>query len=692
MKPMIFHQPMMLLLLLLVPVFVAVFRLRIVRQRKDMERFGEGAKDRRSEHFSMEPWRLGLLVMATMMIIVALTRPAIHPHPQMIPRDGRDVVFLLDVSKSMLAEDRLPNRLLSAKSAIAECVQSLDDHRVGLVVFAGSSSIVCPLTMDTDFFMNSLEKVGPESVAHGGTRIGDALLKVCDKLFSETDQGYKDIVLISDGGDQSDGLKKAVEQLNEKEVRLIAIGVGDQKQGSRIPVSGSQQGPSDYMTYKNQEVWSRLDGAQLSGLVKQCKQAAYLPVGTRQMRLDHIYGRLSEQGGTQQLAEESVMVYDEIFQGFVALALLFLILMILIPHSIHRPFKGGSVVVSMIFFMTLSPHLNAADDARSHYLKGNTHYRAGEFSEAAQSYERALEQSPTGHLIRDVTYNLGNAYFQASKATETSYEALSLVNQSVAMYRRVLLHHKHDQDAAVNNELARISRRELEQTIKEEEKRRHEMEAILDQIREKLLILITQQQKNLPQADEPEDVMPKKWGELEQQVADGTDQAATQVNEFNEKFFKGIPRDLTPLAETKKHIATAFLNEKQGIMVCKTQWAEALSKGRTSLKALQDALASLPQDPEGSDQDSEQGDEREEGEEGASDEDGEESEGEEGEGDEGEQGEMESMNSTKIDLESMELPPPTNSPEDVIRMSQEMQEARQAAGAKKKGKPVEKDW
>jgi len=268
MKPMIFHQPMMLLLLLLVPVFVAVFRLRIVRQRKDMERFGEGAKDRRSEHFSMEPWRLGLLVMATIMIIVALTRPAIHPHPQMIPRDGRDVVFLLDVSKSMLAEDRLPNRLLSAKSAIAECVQSLDDHRVGLVVFAGSSSIVCPLTMDTDFFMNSLEKVGPESVAHGGTRIGDALLKVCDKLFSETDQGYKDIVLISDGGDQSDGLKKAVEQLNEKEVRLIAIGVGDQKQGSRIPVSGSQQGPSDYMTYKNQEVWSRLDGAQLSGLVK----------------------------------------------------------------------------------------------------------------------------------------------------------------------------------------------------------------------------------------------------------------------------------------------------------------------------------------------------------------------------------------------------------------------------------------
>ena len=126
---------MMLWLLLLVPVFVGVFRIRLTRQRQDLEGFGEGARGRRSEHISMEPWRLALLVIAVITIVLALSRPATNPHPKLIARDGRDVVFMLDVSNSMLAEDRLPNRLSSAKTSIAQCVESLEDHRVGLVVF-----------------------------------------------------------------------------------------------------------------------------------------------------------------------------------------------------------------------------------------------------------------------------------------------------------------------------------------------------------------------------------------------------------------------------------------------------------------------------------------------------------------------------------------------------------------------------
>ncbi|MEO1855871.1 MAG: VWA domain-containing protein, partial [Rubritalea sp.] len=317
MSEIIFIQPMMLWLLLLVPAFIAVFRLRLTLQRRDLHGFGEGSRGRRSEHVSMEPWRLALLTISAITIILALSRPAINPHPKLIARDGRDVVFMLDVSKSMLAEDRLPNRLSSAKFSIAECVESLEDHRFGLVVFAGSSSIVCPLTMDKDFFLEALEKTGPDSVAHGGTRIGDALLKACDKLFSDSKHGYRDIVLVSDGGDQSEGISSAIEQLNGKQIRLLAIGLGDEKVGARIP---SNDGTSDYMLYKKQEVWSKLDGALLSKLVNDCKEAAYIPVGTRQMALGQIYQRISSQGGTQQLAEESVIDYDEIFHWFIAIA------------------------------------------------------------------------------------------------------------------------------------------------------------------------------------------------------------------------------------------------------------------------------------------------------------------------------------------------------------------------------------
>jgi len=494
MPEIIFHHPFMFYLLLLVPVFIGVFRLRLRKQRRDMLRFGVGTTDRRTNHVSLEPWRLAILVVATVLIILALTRPAINPHAKMIPREGRDVVFLLDVSNSMLAEDRLPNRLLSAKASIAECVDSLDDHRVGLVVFAGSSSIVCPLTMDTDFFLNSLEKVGPGSVAHGGTRIGDAVLKVCDKLFSDNDQGYKDIILISDGGDQSEGVAKAIAEMNNKQVRLIAIGLGDQNQGSRIPVPQTTKNKSQFLMYKNQVVWSKLDGAHLSEMVKECNQGAYLPVGTRQMRLDQIYHRLSAQGGTQQLAEESVIAYDDIFQWFIAIAFVLLVLMALVPHTktkkghaegstgvspAQQPKHATSTLVLLVTILTFifTPSANASPtpDARSDYLKGNTHYRAGEYSEASISYESALKQQPAAQLIRNITYNLGNAYFKASKKAETNYESLSLVNQSLTIYRRVLLQNSNDHDAAVNNELARLERRSLEITIKKEEQRRKEM-------------------------------------------------------------------------------------------------------------------------------------------------------------------------------------------------------------------------
>jgi hypothetical protein len=113
------------------------------------------------------------------------------------------------------------------------------------------------------------------------------------------------------------------------------------------------------------------------------------------------------------------------------------------------------------------------------------------------------------------------------------------------------------------------------------------------------------------------------------------------------------------------------------------------------LQALKDALAALPQEADNQGQALDQSSDDEKGDESESSEDGESSESQEGEskdGEEGEQGDMESMDATKMDLDSMELPPPTNSPEDVIRRSQEMQDARQGKGGEKKGKPVEKDW
>ena len=526
-------------------------------------------------------------------------------------------------------------------------------------------------------------------MAHGGTRIGDALLKACDKLFSDSKHGYRDVVLLSDGGDQSEGIGSAIEQLNDKQIRLLAIGLGDEKVGARIPTTDDA---SDYMLYKKQEVWSKLDGALLSKLVNDCNEAAYIPVGTRQMDLDQIYQRISIQGGTQQLAEESVIDYDEIFHWFIGLGLFLLLLMALIPHTLRRPRSLTPAIISCLtLIFLLSPQSFASDKAQTYYLQGNAQYRDTAYDDAALSFENALLEKPSPQLVRDITYNLGNAYFKASKTAETSYASLALVEQSIAKYRLVLLLDRNDKDTAINNELARMERKKLKKSIAEQEKRQEDMREALEEIREKLSTLISQQADNLPKQEEVPEA-PPQWESRQQTVSTGTKLVSTLIEDYNKTYFKGMPPEVTPLKDTRAHVATAIEEQKLSLIHYVSEWSKALTHSRESLHALQQALLALPQDPQGSGDPSDEGDEGEEGEPTESSEEGEEGEGEEGESEGGEEGDMDASDATKMDLESIDLPPPSNSPEDIIRMSQEMQQARQAAGSKKQGTPVEKDW
>ncbi|MBK1854327.1 VWA domain-containing protein [Verrucomicrobiaceae bacterium 5K15] len=722
MSEMIFQKPAMLWLLPSVGLLLLIYRVRVARRKKDIRAFGEDAAWRGLEHHSMEWWRLLLLVGACALVILALARPAANPHPRMLQREGRDVVFLLDVSKSMLAEDRLPNRLQSAKTSIAECVSELDDHRLGLVVFAGSSSIACPLTEDKDFFLNSLDRVGPDTVAHGGTRVGDALLKVCDKLFSDSAQGYKDIVLLTDGGEQGENLDYALEVVNEKQVKLIAIGLGDASAGARIPQVGEQ---SDYMTYKGQEVWSKLDVVQLRNMVKQADRGAFLAVGTRQMKLGDIYQRISDQEGKQQLAEESVIDYDELYQWLIALAFILLVVMILMPHSMTRRTKKNWLTAAVLmlaglpdaqaagveggdaayargdFQQALEIYQSAATSsaaARLWYKKGNAEYRLELYESAQQSFAEALGRQPGSGLIRDITYNLGNTYYRLSGKAEDSYTALSLVSESVRMYRRVLLQNPQDRDAAMNMELAKIERHKLQQKIQKEEQRRAELKQALEDLKTAIEKAAAAQAKTLKLTDAHliDDQAEQNWEQTmqkeEQEIISLTEKAVELVDATSKKFFDGIPAEASPLRASRDHLnqAEEFESAAEAYLIHNPHAAH-VEEG-LALENLHAALDALPSDPDDAEQqaeDGEAGDEEGEGEEG--DEEGEEGD-QESEGDSEAQSDSEPADANQMNLESMELPPPNDTPEDVIRKNATMQEARQAQGAKKKGNPVEKDW
>lgn len=282
-------------------------------------------------------WKAVLVMLALAAIVFGMTRPGWNPSAKKVERRGRDVVFLLDVSKSMLAEDLAPSRLERAKLAIQDCVEKLEGDRVGLVVFAGTSQVKCPLTLDYGFFRLMLEDVDTDSIAKGGTLIGDALRKVLgtspeaegpgsnrertpDGIFDDQIKEYKDVILITDGEDHDSFPVEAAEEAGRRGVRLIAIGLGDENEGRRIPIT-VEGGRKTFLKHDGQEVWSRLDADTLRKMVNVTEGGRYLNVSTGTFDLGEIYTTLVASAAKKDLESTSIERFDERFQIFLALAL-----------------------------------------------------------------------------------------------------------------------------------------------------------------------------------------------------------------------------------------------------------------------------------------------------------------------------------------------------------------------------------
>lgn len=316
----------MLLLLWLAPALLGVYLWAAHRRAQACRLFAEAGllgRLTRSVSRTRRIWKAALVLIAVALLTLALARPAWNPKPKLVKREGRDVVFLLDVSRSMLAEDLAPNRLDRAKLAIMDCVEKLQGDRVALVAFAGNATVQCPLTLDYGFFRMMLEGVSPESVSRGGTLIGDALRKALDEVFDDQEKQFKDVVLITDGEDHDSFPIDAAQKVGERGIRILAIGLGDESQGTRIPIT-DEQGRKTFLTYKGQEVWSKLDGDTLRKMVNATPGGRYLNVATGTFDLGAIYLDLIASADKKEVESKSVTLYEEKYQIFVALALILL--------------------------------------------------------------------------------------------------------------------------------------------------------------------------------------------------------------------------------------------------------------------------------------------------------------------------------------------------------------------------------
>ncbi|MBN1697569.1 MAG: VWA domain-containing protein [Spirochaetales bacterium] len=318
-------------LLWVLPLIVFFHMYAGYQRKKSLMRFADEQMLARI-NVSVQPGRrkvkLVLLLAAFSFVVVAMARPGWNPQPRKIQRMGRDVVFVIDVSKSMLAEDLAPNRLERAKLAVIDCVERLEGDRVALVAFAGTAAVKCPLTLDYGFFRNMVEDISVYSIARGGTNIGDAIRAVIDNVFDDREKRYKDIILITDGEDHDSYPEDAAKAAGEKGIRLLAFGLGDENTGRRIPVT-DENGNRTFLRYTDKngeevEVWSKLDADMLRKMVNATPGGKYLNVATGTFDLGEIYLNLVASAEKKELESSTITLYEERFQFFLLLGVVLL--------------------------------------------------------------------------------------------------------------------------------------------------------------------------------------------------------------------------------------------------------------------------------------------------------------------------------------------------------------------------------
>ena len=333
-----FSDVHMVLLFWGVPALVVFAYYAGYRRRKALSAFADVeilSRINTAIHKGRRTWKITMIVFSYILITFGLMKPGWNPQPQEIRRVGRDVVFAIDVSRSMLAEDLAPNRLEKAKLAILDTVERLEGDRVGLIAFAGTTSVACPLTLDYGFFRSRVESLSAGSIERGGTLIGDAIRKTIDDVFRDEEKKFKDVVLITDGEDHDSFPVQAAEELAARGIRLVAIGLGDENTGRRIPIY-DEFGNKRYLMYEGQEVWTRLDADTLRKMANSTPGGKYINVATGAIDLGDIYIRLIAAAEQRELESKTIERYDEKFQTFLIPAFVILLAEPLISERRRR--------------------------------------------------------------------------------------------------------------------------------------------------------------------------------------------------------------------------------------------------------------------------------------------------------------------------------------------------------------------
>ena len=264
-----------------------------------------------------------LWLTAISLACLAFARPQWGFHWQEVKRRGLDIMVALDTSKSMLAEDIKPNRFQQAKWGIRDLVGKLKGDRIGLVTFAGSSFLECPLTIDYAAFLMTLDDAYVGIIPRGGTAIAQALRTAIDS-FEKSGEADRAIVLITDGEDHEGDPLKLIDELKKKNIRIYAVGVGS-LDGELIPSADADNRPGFLKDNSGNVVKSALHEDVLSKLAV-ATGGTYVRSAPGDFGLERVYDQGIAQLKRDEQDSRMTKAYEDRFAWLLGAAFVLLIL------------------------------------------------------------------------------------------------------------------------------------------------------------------------------------------------------------------------------------------------------------------------------------------------------------------------------------------------------------------------------
>ncbi|MFC5051476.1 VWA domain-containing protein [Rubritalea spongiae] len=685
-----FQQPTVLLLaLLLIPLSWLLYRAR-EKRRSVINALGITYSTHRK-------LRDILRLVSLLLIVCALAKPGHSPETKSVSNTGRDVVFALDVSRSMLAEDVIPSRLEVAKQGIKDALETLNSERVGLVAYAGSASILCPLTYDHDFVAHMLEQAHPRSVDFGGTTLQSAVEKIADQVFLADRENVQDLIILTDGGDHGSHMEKVAGILEEKQANALIVGIGDPNQGSPIPIT-NKEGKAEDLTIDGQTIFTKLDDASLTAFAQQSNRAEYFPVATAPFNLGQLYIDYAQD--KKKVASDDktgFTLYQDASLYFLAPALLLLLL------SECWGLKGLQLGNAVVFFIFLTPlDLDAAETyAQKEFSSATTLMRDGYYEEAAEKLQELptqLNDQQAAHtVIAASSFNLGLCYHELSQSHfENSPETAHSYAQQAQ--RAFLTAKRYDQSfKRAGQRIVSTAQwiAELDKVLKAQQEAEEAIEKEIQALLEELNKILTAQQeiresvriseRQHKQHTSPEvTVLSKEFSTSQSSLTVRSSNARSSMLSIHEKLeIPGSEQD-SLMTQPLKYMSQVVSSQQHASehLIDRANWSAALSQQSNAEKLLTEIIELLSgNSQQSSDEDGEEGDD-----EGEEDYEYSEDDSESSMSSESMQGDFSSTS------QMQSLPEPNYSAEDILQEEQSNLQFRQEKRASQNAAQVEKDY